>query len=246
MIDNNEMRWRSIAQLTFVLLAAGSLKAFYSAASVNQLSWILWPTARLTELVTGTGFVFESHAGFLSDDRSFLIAASCSGVNFLITAFVMLSLVKIWRDRARDVQWSYFPAAALVAYLVTIVANTVRITVALWLHHGRPASAWFDADELHRLQGIAVYFGFLLLLFILSGWNSSDPSHGSHRRLLFPLVFYYIATLGVPIAGGAFLNPGFWQHSLFVIATPLLMLALLLLIMRVRSAMFSAFTLSRP
>jgi hypothetical protein len=122
----------------------------------------------------------------------------------------------------------------------------VRITVALWLHHGRPASAWFDADELHRLQGIAVYFGFLLLLFILSGWKSSDLPHRSHRIFLFPLAVYYIATLGVPLAGGAFHKPGFWQHSLFVIATPLLMLALLLLIMRVRSAMFSAFTLFRP
>ena len=135
---SQEATWNRNAQLVVVLLCALTLKLYYSTASANQLRWILAPTTVLVELVSGTPFEFESHAGYITSDRSFVIAASCAGVNFLITAFLMLSLRKLWRDRSRNppvnVAWKFIPAAALFAYLATLVANTVRISTALRLH----------------------------------------------------------------------------------------------------------------
>ena len=90
--------WGRIAQWVVVLLCALTLKLYYSAASANQLRWILAPTTLFVELVSGVSFEFESHAGYISEDRSFLIAPSCAGVNFLITAFLMLSARKLLRD----------------------------------------------------------------------------------------------------------------------------------------------------
>src|SRR5262245_28542399 len=89
-----------IAQCIFVLVCASTLKLYYSAASANQLRWILAPTTALVELVSGASFEFESHAGYMSGDRSFLIASSCAGVNFLITAFLMLSMRKLLGARS--------------------------------------------------------------------------------------------------------------------------------------------------
>src|ERR1044071_7299112 len=86
-------------QLFAVLACAWGLKWFYSSATVDQLRWILWPTTKLVELVTGAQFAFESRAGYMNIEHTFLIAASCAGVNFLITAFVMLGLRKLWRNR---------------------------------------------------------------------------------------------------------------------------------------------------
>ena len=84
-----------LAQFAVVLAIALALKLFYANASVNDLRWILAPTACLVELVTGETFRFESYAGYMSGDHSFLIAAPCAGVNFLITAFLMLALVRL-------------------------------------------------------------------------------------------------------------------------------------------------------
>jgi exosortase K len=219
------------AQLVVVVLCAAAVKLYYSTVGVNQLRWILAPTTALVELVSGSRFEFESHAGYMSSDRSFIIAASCAGVNFLITSFLMLSLRKLLRDRAQDTAWRFIPCAALCAYLATLVANTVRISTALLLHRRPLDTSWLSPNQLHRFEGIFIYFGFLLLLFLVSEKISSDDAPGSEnasglfRRLFCPLLFYYATTLGIPIANGAYQRgTGFREHSLFVLLTPLILI----------------------
>src|SRR5437764_4299646 len=83
---------RQVAQLLAMLACAWSMKWFYSTATVDQLRWILRPTTKLVDLVSGAEFEFESRAGYMNSEHSFLIAPSCAGVNFLLTACVMLGL----------------------------------------------------------------------------------------------------------------------------------------------------------
>jgi exosortase K len=214
-----------IAQSIVVLVCAFALKLYYSGASANQLRWILAPTTALVELVSGASFEFESHAGYLSGDRSFLIASSCAGVNFLITAFLMLSMRKLLGDRSPEIPWRFIPTALMTAYLVTLVANTARITIALRLQKMPAEAGWLSPDQLHRLEGISVYFGFLLLLFVISEKMDSEKSSGLFRQSLFPLLIYYATMLGIPLANGAWRQGAdFWEHSLFVLLVPLLLI----------------------
>lgn len=222
------------AQLVVVALCVVVVKLSYSTTSVNQLRWILAPTTALVELVSGARFEFESHAGYMSSDRTFVIAASCAGINFLITSFLMLSLRKLWGDRAQDTSWRFIPYAALCAYLATLVANTVRISTALQLR-GLPSDVgWLSPKQLHRFEGIFIYFGFLLLLFMVSekmsskNAQSSENAPGLFHRPLYPLLIYYATTLGLPVANGAYRQGAdFWEHALFVLLTPLLLILLL-------------------
>lgn len=211
------------AQLPAVLFVAFALKYHYSTASVNGLKWILAPTAFLVEWVSGIKFSFESHAGYMNADNTFLIAASCSGVNFLIISFLMLALGQIWRKRDRPIGWRFLPVSFAAAYAATVVANTVRIDIALRTRQTDIASGWLSYADLHRLEGILVYFGCLLLLYaaaeILRG-NANTLA----GRLPLPMFVYYATTLGIPVATGAYREAGFWQHSMFVILTPLIVL----------------------
>jgi exosortase K len=234
---NQRSTWNRSAQLVVVLLCALTLKLYYSTASANQLRWILAPTTAFVELVSRTPFEFESHAGYISSDRTFLIAGSCAGVNFLITAFLMLSLRKLWRDRSQNIVWKFIPSAALFAYLATLVANTVRISTALRLQR-LPLESWLSPNQLHRCEGILIYFGFLLLLFMVSEKTSSENASGLppqagcprgdpglFRQSFFPLLMYYAIMLGIPLANGAYRQgTDFWEHSLFVLLTPLLLI----------------------
>lgn len=224
-----------IAQLVVVLGGVLSMKLYYSAASVNQLRWILAPTTVLVEFVTGRHFSFESHAGYMSSDHTFLIAASCAGVNFLITAFLMLTLRHLWRNRLGNKhqaywrQWAFLPFAAGVAYATTLIANTARISIALQIQQTSFKVAWFDAEQLHRLEGILVYFGFLLLLFVIEERIRSTRERevgqltrrfSMLRASFFPLLIYSAMTLGLPLVNGAYRHSGFWEHSLFVVLAP--------------------------
>lgn len=212
------------AQWAVVLLCALTLKFYYSTASANELRWILAPTTLFVELLSGVSFKFESHAGYINPDRSFLIAPACAGVNFLITAFLMLAARKLLRDGSQDNGWIFIPASALIAYLATIVANTVRISIALWL--GRlPEVSSLSTYQLHRVEGIVVYFGFLLLLFVISEKMSAGKTSGLLRQSFFPLLVYYATVLGVPLANGGYRRGAdFWGHAVLVLVIPILLI----------------------
>jgi exosortase K len=209
----------TIFQLGFVLLIALALKFHYSTASVNELRWILAPTTFLVETITGTRFTFESYSGYMSNDRTFLIAASCSGLNFLIIAFLMLSLGRVWRDR--NARWSSIPLTLLAAYVATIGANTLRIVIAreLDLQGGS-----LTADEVHRLEGIVVYFGSLLIVYAIDEKLAAEKKTILARQAILPLAIYYAITIAIPLARGSYREPGFAEHMIVVVLAPLMML----------------------
>jgi exosortase K len=211
------------AQLVVVALCALALKYHYSTATPDQLRWILAPTTLLVELLSGKAFEFESYTGYMSSDHTFVIAAPCAGVNFLITAFLMLTLRRLWTPQS---EWHFIPFAAVVAYGTTLVANTVRI----WLALSDLEINWLNANQQHRLEGIVVYFGFLLLLFLVTDrLRSATPS-----RLLVPLGIYYAVTLALPLLNGSYRQgAAFWEHFAFVVVLPLFMIVVGFLLRRV-------------
>ena len=209
------------AQLLVVVLCALALKFYYSTATPDELRWILAPTTALVELLQGRSFTFESYSGYMSSDRRFVIAVSCAGVNFLLTAFLMLGLRRLWRERFQAVSWRFVPVAAVVAYVTTVIANAVRICIALEIQRYDFQVSGLSANQLHRLEGIVVYFGFLLLLFVLTEKRSARPSR---KLVLFPLVIYYATTLGIPLLRGSYQQGSpFWEHFLFVLVLPLIL-----------------------
>jgi len=222
---------KTLAQLAVVLSLAFGLKAYYSTATVDQLKWILTPTTRLVEFVSGRTFEFEAHAGYMSSDHRFLIAASCAGVNFLLTAFLMLSLARVWEqrktehhDKRRFCGWGFLPSAIAFAYVTTIVANTVRIALALQMQQTPVRDAWMNANQLHRLEGILVYFGFLLLLFVITQKRLTE-ARSILRLCWFPLSIYYATTIGLPLFNGALgRNKDAFEHLLVVLVVPLVIL----------------------
>lgn len=211
------------AQLALVGLCALALKFYYSTATADQLRWILAPTTTLVELLSGKRFEFESYAGYMTSDHSFVIAVPCAGVNFLITVFLMLALRRLWRERFQALRWRFIPLTAMFAYAATLVANTIRICIALELRARSVEISGLTSNQLHRLEGILVYFGFLLLLFFLSEEFGSAKPLRLVRVLPFPLLIYYATTLGVPLLNGSFRRgAAFREHALFVLLLPLL------------------------
>jgi len=223
----NRMRKIQGAQFLVILLCALALKLHYATASADQLRWILGPTTALVELFSGNSFQFESYAGYMSSNHRFLIATSCAGVNFMITAFLMLALRALLKDRSSVLRWRFIPLYAGLAYITTIIANTLRICVALWLQNVSAGVRWLSWSELHRIEGIVVYFGFLLLLFVLTEKDRPQGSTGFVRKMGFTLLVYYSMTLIMPLLNGSYHDRGFLEHSVVVLILPLIMVGAL-------------------
>ena len=217
-MNRRRMIWG--AQLAVIVLCALALKQYYSTATANELRWILAPTTVLVEFLSGRSFEFESYTGYMSSDHRFVIAVPCAGVNFLIMAFVMLSVRQLWRARFESVSWRFLPITMAVAYVATVIANTVRICVALEIQRRSVEVSWLTDNQLHRLEGVVVYFGFLMLLFVVT--ERSD----SRKMLAVPLAIYYAVALGIPLLNGSFhRGVAFWEHFGFVLALPLVLVA---------------------
>jgi exosortase K len=153
-----------LAVAVAALLIALALKRHYSEARADDLTWVLTPTAQLVGVMTGSPFTLQPGEGYLSRERLFLIEKSCAGVNFMLAAFGMLVFTLFHRVRTVVSAGSVLGASLLVGYTATVVINAVRIAMAMWLP-AHPVALSISSATLHRLEGILVYFGGLLLLY---------------------------------------------------------------------------------
>jgi exosortase K len=151
--------------LTVGVLVIWSLKRYYADARVDDLWWILSPTARLVGAVTGTAFGIAPGEGYVSHERLFLIEKSCAGINFMIAAFGMVTCALVHRAGSSMSGARVLTVSLLVSYSTAVLVNAARIAIALWLAGHRVAPWAFSAAEVHRFEGIIVYFGGLVLLY---------------------------------------------------------------------------------
>jgi exosortase K len=172
-----EHRFKLVA-IACVLAVLYAGKHYYSGASAGDLGWILAPTAHLVSLVGGHHFTYEAGVGWVDRDVTFIIAPACAGVNFVLAAFLALTLgwlgsMQTWRGVAKRLA-----AAAGLAYLATLVVNTTRIAIAIALHRGTINVGDLDRGEVHRVEGIIVYLGGLCALYAIA--RALEPRSKTH------------------------------------------------------------------
>ena len=154
--------------LAAAVLIAFGMKRHYAAAHADDLRWILSPTAQVVGAITGTTFTRQPQEGYFSRDRLFLIEKSCAGINFMVAAFGMLMLALLHRVGSGVSAARVLGVSLLASYSAAVLVNAVRIAIAMWLAARPVALLTSSAADVHRFEGIAVYFGGLVLLYELA------------------------------------------------------------------------------
>ncbi|MGD2092688.1 MAG: exosortase K [Candidatus Aminicenantes bacterium] len=226
-----------LADIIFILLAiiiAFGLKYHYSQASVDRLNWILAPTAELVEQLSGIRFEQEAYTGFISKTHRIIIAKSCAGVNFLIIAFCMLIFSRVRSTKPVGAKILLFIKSIITAYFLTIIVNALRIILAIYLFDADIYGGWLTREMLHRIEGTAIYFIFLCLIYFILVSRQSKPEVKSitRREIKTPLFWYLMVTLFVPLVRRSLQGnlSGFFQHSLVVITVLIIILLLFFLL----------------
>lgn len=196
-----------------VASVAFAFKRFYSTAGAEALDWLLRPTAALAGLFSGHEFVKEPGSGYLCRELSLLIAPACAGGNFLLVAW--LSLIARWPALAPSRRPLWFLATTVAAYATTLLANSLRIALAVAFGH-ESLRFGLDAAQAHRLLGVVAYLGALLLLQASASWLLQKPAGALLRAL--PLFAYLFVTLAIPLLRGIPMDTTFRTHALWVLA----------------------------
>lgn len=170
-------RW-AIAGACLALAIVVAAKTYYRTATAGDLTWILAPTAKLVSWLSGAHFVYEAGPGWIDPSVGFIIAAPCAGLNFAMAAFLALALGAAPGMRSPRAVIGRLATAAALAYIATLVINTLRITLAVAMHRGTIDIAG-DRAELHRIEGIVVYLGGLIALYAIARRLARGGDHAA-------------------------------------------------------------------
>lgn len=181
------------------LVVALAVKAFYSRAGADELTWVLAPSSWLARHAGGLDLAYERGAGFISHAHHLVVGAPCAGVNFLLVAFVALAVPFVSRFPTARGKAAWIGGAAIVAYAATIVTNAARIVISARLYELDVYGGVVTPERVHRLAGTVVYYGSLLGLFF-----AVEAVLGTRARRWVPLACYLAVCVGVPVAGRAF------------------------------------------
>ena len=223
------------------LLVLVSMKLFYSGAGCDQLKWLLAPTAKWVEVLSGLSFYYGPGAGCVNHGLRISIAPSCSGFRFMTIVFAMLYFSFLHRTGRPDRNGakSFFGnlknylqkgcwllTSLLLSCVLTVLVNGLRIIAALYLPDflGRTdlPLAFLTPDRLHTLIGILVYFMALLAIYRLAAYFFGDKALSPVSALakcLPPLFWYFFFTLGIPFLGRAYERKGteFAEYALLIL-----------------------------
>ena len=213
----------------FIFSTAYLMKDFYSQANSEDLGWIIGPTAWLVELFTSLSFSPEPGYGWVDVTHNVVIAPVCAGINFLIIAFCMSSFQILWKKHSRRDLIFGIVLVCTGSYLLTILANAMRIMLAVTLFKLDIYYQWLTPDMVHRITGVVVYYLFLCTFSVavdrfLTRANSSvqEANDTIDRQIIFyhPLFWYLLVLVGVPLANNAFRSSPdlFWNHAITIVA----------------------------
>lgn len=234
----------------WIYYAAGAalvlgIKYGYSRSSCDGLRWILTPTARWVRALSGIPFEYESQVGYISYTYRFIIAASCSGVQFMTIAFAALAFSFVRRMKTAKGRWGWMAFSLGFSYLFTVFVNGIRIILSIYLpvylpiclHHPDILRGWMNPGRLHTMIGTVTYFTSLCVACHMAGslsWRlarasvPARPFPKTRRAWLSPVFWYFLIVLGIPFLNKAYLKGGarFTEYAALVAAVCLVILAL--------------------
>ncbi|MFN8360910.1 MAG: exosortase K [Candidatus Kapaibacterium sp.] len=155
--------------LPYYLAAIGLfllLKFGYTFAGNDDMRFLLAPTDTVVGILTGSHSVYASDTGYYHSSLNILIEKSCSGFNFMLLCFGLLTFVLL-RPTHRPARKSLsLPLALGISYLLTIFVNASRITTAILVQ--REANRFLSDRPhflLHEIAGVLTHLTFLIIIY---------------------------------------------------------------------------------
>lgn len=167
-----------------IVLFAFTVKLFYANSSAADLRLFLAPVSQLIAFLTGASYQYSADIGYLFPQLHITIERSCSGVNFFIMAFCMVSIstLPFYQDiRSKGlalISWTF------LAFALTILANSSRILIAINGLRFQEQIPWLASDKMHEAQGGFIYLFFLIGFFFLSQISNEQIGHWINKNVI--------------------------------------------------------------
>jgi len=150
--------------LTFIALIA--LKLMHQQASVDDLQFLLQPVVQALSWSRPDIFTYLPGVGFVNANQSVIIDKGCSGLNFWVIACALGIFTVIPSMLSIRLKILAYLGLWVLAWAVTLLANTARINIALWYQQHSLPQPMMSPAGLHEAIGVVSYVVFLILYYV--------------------------------------------------------------------------------
>ena len=166
----NKSPFKTLDKTTFWFLATAAvcfiLKYYHAMSSTQDLFFMLWPVNKIIQIVLNTETVYLK-TGFYIPSLNILIDKSCSGANFFILTFCVLSSTAPYYLFNIRNSILLFVILFLVAYGLTIGVNAARILSVILLLPLQSNLPWITTRWFHQAEGAVIYLCALLIAYLV-------------------------------------------------------------------------------
>ena len=168
-----DLIYYSMAFVFFVIL-----KFAYSQANNDMVLFILKPVSELITMITNYDSIYGTSSGFFFQELNIVIDKSCSGFNFWLISFMVCIVTIIPKKKTQLQKIITFPIAFILAYVLTLFANTSRILTSIFTEKNTNLNfTW-----LHEAQGVFIYLTCLIIFHLLIN-HTLSKTNSRHAKL---------------------------------------------------------------
>jgi exosortase K len=158
---NKTALWFGVTVVTAIVL-----KILFTAISSSEFTLMLNPANAMLEYIFDTRSVY-THSGFYFPDLNITLNHTFSGENYLILVFCILSLTAPYHVFKPWQSVLVYIGILLASFILTLVISSIRIISALPVLRIQDSMPWLNSFWMQRVEGGIIYFGALLLVYIL-------------------------------------------------------------------------------
>lgn len=222
MLEKLPHKYLELSYFSLVLLIAFFIKHWYSQAALTQMQWMMQPLAMMLDQFTSGSFEVDAQGQWYNSTWNVILVKACSGLNFFLASFMVLAIAFKARVKTPTVAKliACIGVAVLLAWPVTLLANTARILTAMYFINHPELVQWtsLNDEQIHRLVGLVVYFPLLVCQLYMVRAFSLVTSYA-----VSALVIVLLLVIVPLLTGNAFMQVGvFIEHVLAVFGVLLL------------------------
>jgi len=157
--------------MPYLLITMGlviMLKYLFTIAENDSLFFLLKPTDKFIEILTGTKSVYLTNSGYYHEKLNIIIDKSCSGYNFGLICFVMLTYLFLKYSDKNMRKFLAIPIALFISYLLTLFVNTSRIFASIIIQNQTQNMPENWQHIIHESIGIITNLTFLIIAYYIT------------------------------------------------------------------------------
>ena len=144
------------------------LKYLFTMAENDSLFFLLNPTNKFIEILTNSESIYLASCGYYHEQLNIIIDKSCSGYNFWLICFVMLTYLFLKYSDKNMRKLLSIPIALSFSYFLTIFVNTSRIFASIIIQKQTKSIQENWQPIIHESIGIITNLTFLIITYYIT------------------------------------------------------------------------------